>query len=468
MGIVGFVAGCEFVSGLAAPQSTDSQSAARSVDLEGPSALAIDGDILYILETDFQNSRPRIRRLDLRTATIATLNTSIPLEIPSDLAVTGGSLIIPDSTRLIRVNVQTGIVTTIAGNGNYSRGDNVDGSALTVPLEPDSVAVGLNGNVYFGEFGRVGRLDTRTGFVSTVAGHGGLPRNPTTSGDGGSALAARLGYPSSVAVDAAGNLYIAQTGEYADGDRIRRIDAGTGRIDTVVGPGTRVDGGMSPDGAPWRIRSPHSLTWDGSGRLLFLCELNGRHVLRYNPVSRTVVSVAGSPAGDTGEGVPASRATLQEPHGLAVDRFGNIFFAEYLANRVRRIDAASGLVQTVAGTGRPSPPPIMMDADIGYAPPGAETCQNEPREPELRVSVTDTTGGALPGAPVSLIDLQSSTPAQVWRTDQQGEVTIHAKESGEYVVTAAVAGFVPEVRGVSLSSGCSGRVTFALKLSIRK
>ncbi len=141
--------------------------------------------------------------------------------------------------RIRKVSASTGIITTVAGNGSpdYSG----DGGAATAAglYYPYGVAVDAAGNLYIADTvdNRIRKVSASTGIITTVAGNG----SPGYSGDGGAATAAELYYPYGVAVDAAGNLYIADTGN----NRIRKVSASTGIITTVAGNGTA---GYSGDG----------------------------------------------------------------------------------------------------------------------------------------------------------------------------------------------------------------------------
>jgi sugar lactone lactonase YvrE len=238
---------------------------------------------------------------------------------------------------------QVRLITTVAGTG--AQGFSGDGGlAIRARLAyPDSVAVDAAGNVYFADVlnSRVRRIDSR-GVITTVAGSD----TAGFSGDGGPATDAQLASPVGVAVDAAGNLYFADLGN----DRVRRVDT-HGTITTVAGSGTGLatfagDGG-SADHA--RLNAPDDVVVDASGNLYISDYANYR--VRRVDTRGVITTVAGTGVpGFSGDGGPATRAELDAPDGLAVDAAGNLYIAEGGDERVRRVDT-HGVITTVAGTG---------------------------------------------------------------------------------------------------------------------
>ena len=208
-----------------------------------------------------------------------------------------------------------------------------------------SVAVDGAGNLYIADYGnhRIHRVDA-SGTITTVAGTG----RRGYSGDGGPAVQARLRSPESVAVDGAGNLYIADWGNNC----IRRVDA-SGIITTIAGTGRR---GYSGDGGPAdeaQLNAPTGVAVDGAGNLYFtnrdFTNRGGDRIRRVD-ASGTITTVAGSGerAGYSGDGGPAVQAQLYNPRGVAVDGAGNLYIADLGNNRIRRVDA-SGTITTLAG-----------------------------------------------------------------------------------------------------------------------
>jgi hypothetical protein len=191
---------------------------------------------------------------------------------------------------------------------------------------------------------RIRRVDAQTGIITTVAGSG----KRDSTGDGGLALNAALEWPRSLAADRDGNLFIAQYGTGSDG-RIRRVDAKTGIITTVVGvaAGRIGNGSLLPLG--FAISS--SLLFDPVSNLYFV-DGEGR-VRCIDAKTQIIRTVAGTVTGFGGDGNPAIQAQLDSPSALALDSEGNLYIAEFGNHRIRRVDARTGVIQTVAGNGLP-------------------------------------------------------------------------------------------------------------------
>jgi DNA-binding beta-propeller fold protein YncE len=169
------------------------------------------------------------------------------------------------------------------------------------------------------------------------------------AGDGGAATQARLNNPFDLAFDPAGNLCFSDTYNHC----IRRIDARSGIITTIAGSGER---GFSGDGGPAtraQMDQPYGIVIDRSGNIYIADRLNGR-VRRVDGASGVITTLAGDGSGKySGDGGPADRAGLAEPNGLALDReHRRLFVADVADNRVRVVDLASGIITTFAGTGK--------------------------------------------------------------------------------------------------------------------
>ncbi len=273
--------------------------------------------------------------------------TSAKLAYPEFVAVdSAGDVIIPDTwnNRIREVSASTGIISTIIGNGirGYS-GDG--GSAINAELyEPTGIVLDSSGNIYFAEGGnqRVRKVTISTGVITTIAGNG----TAGYSGDGGLATNAELNYPSGIAIDSAGNVYIADQSN----NRIRKVTASTGIISTIAGNGTAGysgDGGLATSA---ELNDPDDVALDRAGNI-YLAD-SGNNLLRMIAASSGVITtVAGTGAVSyNGDGIPATSANVPEPLGIALDPFGNLYISDG-SLRVRKVTVSTGMISTVAGNG---------------------------------------------------------------------------------------------------------------------
>ncbi|MBI3851275.1 MAG: HYR domain-containing protein [Verrucomicrobia bacterium] len=242
------------------------------------------------------------------------------------------------------VDTAGGIVTTIAGNGLRAYGG--DGGLATnasFSLAYNPVAVDVAGNVFIAdsENNRVRRVDAASGVITTVAGNGGA----SLSGLGGAATSAGVPFPAAVAVDNSGNLFISIRG------RILRVDVAAGTISVFAGNGSlnyNGDGGLAINASIGQVMG---LALDGTDSLLLVDVFNGV-VRKINAQTGIISTVAGNGIrGFSGDGGAATNASLLDPEGLAVDPAGNIFINDSGNFRIRRVDAQSGIITTVAGKG---------------------------------------------------------------------------------------------------------------------
>src|SRR5205814_1288016 len=174
----------------------------------------------------------------------------------------------------------------------------------------------------------------------------------TFSGDGGPATSAELNRPFGVAVDGAGNLFIADFGN----SRIRRVDAATHVINTVVGTqgfGFSGDGGLA---ASATLAGPADVAVDGEGNL-FIADSGNSRIRRVDAATQVITTVAGNGTGGfSGDGGPATAAELAVPTGIAVDRVGNLFIADPINNRIREVVASQDTTPPVtSATASPGP-----------------------------------------------------------------------------------------------------------------
>jgi hypothetical protein len=247
-----------------------------------------------------------------------------------------------------------GNVLVVAGDGIY-KGSVLDGNpaALASLYLPTSVTLDGAGNIYIADslHNRVRKVWAATGLISTIVGNG----NPTYTGDNGPAPDATLSTPSGVALDGAGNLYIADTGNNV----VRMISASTGIITTVAGTGAI---GSSGDGFPAtsaELNQPQGVTVDVNGNL-YIADTSNHRIRKVDAVSGIIITVAGNGVTNpvTGDGSysgnngPANQAGLNFPYAVAFDATGNMYIPDSRNNVVRKV-ASSGTITTFAGTGAP-------------------------------------------------------------------------------------------------------------------
>jgi uncharacterized protein (TIGR03437 family) len=231
--------------------------------------------------------------------------------------------------------VSNGIITTAAGSGatGYGGDNGPAGSALV--YDPDGVAVDVAGNLYIADTSNNRIRKVAGGIITTIAGNG----TSGYLGDNGPAMNAMLAAPESVAVDASGNLYIADTGN----NRVRKISGGT--ITTVAGNGTGNILGDNGPAASAVLSDPNGVAVDRSGNVYIA---DSGHALVRKISNGIIATVAGGGTA-TGEGIPAASAQLNDPWGVAVDSTGAVYVSEYTGHRVRKI--VNGIISTVAGNG---------------------------------------------------------------------------------------------------------------------
>ena len=239
---------------------------------------------------------------------------------------------------------ETGKIQTLVGTGEagYS-GDGGPANQATL-REPFMCAFDQTGNLYLCEAKNhiVRRIDHNTGFITTVAGTGEVGY----SGDGGPATQAKFNEPYSLTVGQNGDIYVVDRLNAA----VRKVEAATGTITTVAGTG---EPGYSGDGGPGsqaRIREPNDCFLDGKGALL-IADIQDQRIRRLDLATGTITTFAGN--GEkvrTGDGLPAQQASIFGARAVCMDATGNTYIAEREGNGVRKVDAY-GVMSTLAGTG---------------------------------------------------------------------------------------------------------------------
>ena len=312
---------------------------ATNASFRAPSALAVDAaGNLYIADT----GNDRIRKVS-PDGIITTITTTASLRDPVDVAVDlAGNVYVAETARhRVRKVSPDGTVTTLAGIGEFGfSGDGGLGPGAALN-EPGAVAVDFTGTLYIAdtENHRVRKVGL-DGIITTVAGNGGFK----FSGDGGPATSTAFDAPRGVAVDVAGNVYVADAGN----NRIRRLSPG-GIITTLAGTGVE---GYSGDGGPAAsalLDLPSAVAVDAIGNV-YIAELDNQVIRKVSP-NGIITTVAGSGSyGFDGDGGPAIEASITNPFGVAVDAAGAFYIADSFNERIRKV-SPGGIITTVAGSG---------------------------------------------------------------------------------------------------------------------
>ena len=349
-----------------------------------------------------------------------------------------GNLYISDAGhgRVRKINT-AGIISTVAGNGVPGSGGDGGPATSASLFAPAGVAVDAEGNLYIADpsVGRVRKVDT-SGKISTVAGTGTVGY----SGDGGLAVNAQILPPIGLAVDATGNLYIAESG--AGVPHVRKVDA-SGIITTFAGSGSSAgfagDGGLAVNA---QLNTLAGLAVDKAGNL-YIADA-GNYRVRKVDTSGIITTVAGTgqiDLGGIGDGGAAIGAALQ-PSGLAFDAAGNLYISDYSAGRIRKI---------AFGT---APPGLSVNSTLLYfaaiansagAPPQDLTISSAGAPIDFAVTYSTTSGGAWLGSgtlsgttPYSLGVSPNNSPTLLPAGTYKGTITITPTTPGYTPVTVAV------------------------------
>jgi sugar lactone lactonase YvrE len=340
------------LAGVGKPGFSGDGGDSRRAMLFGPWSVAVKDDVLLVAEA--VNNRVRAINSAYQISTIAGTNadgysgdggraTNARLFRPT--AITpgpAGSVYVADlGDNRIRVVGSNGVISTIAGlKARASTGDG--GPARKAHLaSPTGVAIDRWGNVYIAENSthRVRRIDYR-GVITTVAGTG----VPGYSGDRGPARKAKLSYPTSIAVDGSGNVYVADLGN----SRIRKIDR-RGIITTVAGTGRRGPGGVEGPATRAELNLPIGVAWGPDGAL-YIADAGNNRVKKVTRDGIIHVVAGNGEYGFSGDEGDAQLASLRAPHAVAVARDGTVYIADTLNQRIRKV-TPSGTISTIAGEG---------------------------------------------------------------------------------------------------------------------
>jgi uncharacterized protein (TIGR03437 family) len=269
--------------------------------------------------------------------------TRANLSLPTSVAVgNDGSLYVADaSNSRIRKVSRTGLITTFAGNGlPGSKGDG--GPATAASMVPFAVTVDTAGNVYFTDsFSNNLRKVSPAGVVTLVAGNG----QSDYSGDNGPATAAALSFPTGVAVDGAGNIYIGDSGN----NRIRKVST-DGIITTVAGNGKSDYAGDNGPATAAALHYPTGVAIDGVGNI-YVADSSNNRIRKVSPAGLIATVAGNSSRGYSGDGLPATDFALDYPTGVAIDGQGNLYIADAGNYRIRKV-SPTGSIATLAGIGK--------------------------------------------------------------------------------------------------------------------
>jgi TonB family protein len=241
----------------------------------------------------------------------------------------------------IRKVTPSGAITFVVGTGTPGFSGDGGPAASAQLRNPFDIAIDVAGNLFIADSGnsRIRKV-AADGVITTVAGNG------TTgfSGDGGPAIGAKLNNPRGIAIDATGNLYISDTGNA----RIRKV-ATTGVITTISGNGTTAIPGEDGPAIQAKLRSPYGVVLDKAGNLYF-AEMGGQRVRRISTDGQITTVAGNGTRGSSGDGRPATAAQFQGPLGVALDTMDNLYIAEADGYRIRQM-TKDGIISTIAGNG---------------------------------------------------------------------------------------------------------------------
>jgi len=270
--------------------------------------------------------------------------TTVPLSLPGGLAYDslGNLYIAATNDHVVRVVSPTGVINTFAGTG--AQGFSGDGGAATSAQldSPTGIAVDASNNVYIADThnNRIREVLASTGVINTIAGTGVAG----FAGDGAAATSALLNYPTAVAVDSAGNIYIADTNSH----RIREIKSGT--ISTVAGDGEQFYSGDSGLATAAGLDSPNGVAVDSSFNI-YIGDTHNQRVRLVTFTTGIISTLAGTGVKTyTADGVAANSSALARPRGLAISPNGTLLIADSDNDRVRAV--SGGNISTVVGSGQ--------------------------------------------------------------------------------------------------------------------
>lgn len=269
--------------------------------------------------------------------------TGAGIKNPEDVYVaSNGDLYISDTghNRIRKVTAATGIISTVVGSG--PAGSTGDGGAATSARlsSPDGIVVASNGDMYIGDKGnnKVRKVTAATGVITAYAGTG----TAGYSGDGAAATLAKLTAPQGLDLASNGDLYIADTGNNV----VRKVTAATGIITTYAGTGTSGSTGDGGAATSARLNGPQSLRLNAAGDL-YIAD-TGNNKIRLVTAAGVISTVVGTgTAGSAGDGGSPTSAQLNAPDGIAVTSTGVYYISDSNNNKIRKVSGTLAVVAWV-------------------------------------------------------------------------------------------------------------------------
>lgn len=337
---------------------------AINASLNHPRGIAFDGSgNLFIADRD----NGRVRRMDVNTGIITTVAGGGLKGIDDDVSATDadmrpvdlvfdsiGNLIIADDThsRIRRVDMITGKIKTIVGSGDAFQGGFAgDGGLADKALlnQPNGITIDFDDNLYIADSAnsRIRRVDAESNVITTIAGNGKASSDSFNVGDGGLAINASFNIPVSIGIDFDGNIYICDIFN----QRVRKIDAQTNIITTVAGNGKFDFSGDDQPANQTALVNPVGIAIDGDNNL-FIPEVAYGRVRRIDSFTNQISTEVGQNSSIfTGDNIPALLSSVKFPRGIRTDAMGNLIIADQGHNRVRSVDGGTNIIKTLAGNG---------------------------------------------------------------------------------------------------------------------
>lgn len=326
------------IAGTGTPGINGDGSKAVLAQLYVPTDIAIDraGNVLI---ADFIGSR--IRKIDAATGTISTIAGPSDLSYPSGIALDKDeNIFVADlqNNKIKKIMASTGNITTVAGGGIQGYGG--DGGPATQALlnNPNDVFIDNEGNIIIadGNNSRVRMINTTTNIISTIAGCGlksNNPSSPAERGDGGPAITAKIDGPISAKSDNSGNLYIV---DYLS-SVVRMVNSQTGIITTIAGTGKAGYNGDGIAAVAAQLNTPTDIDLDGQGNI-YLSDMQNNRIRKIDAATGIITTIAGNGIkGFSGDANIATEAEIAMPEGLKLDNEGNVYIADSYNSLVREI-----------------------------------------------------------------------------------------------------------------------------------